>query len=539
MSVLAPTVSAERFEPVGDWHPTRCTPTLTGDPEKFHTVGDKLLATALAVWTIDGEPLDLDPWQIWLLRRLLEVYPPDWPVEHLRGKLRYKQFVVSMGRQNGKSVVGGLLVFFWLTMHYRVPKIGGFASIEEQAGIIYSRVYQAIDANETLRASLRHTKTKGIWHKPDPARGRSGAGLYKTFPAKEDSLQGEPFTAALYDELHLGNMGLWDAIKLGQRSKLAAQIGGFTTAGDDESLLLKRLYDEGDKAIGAAEEVIAAAQACLDTAGTIVADEYDKLTAGAERFGFFVWEGADDELTEANVIAANPAVACGRIPLTEVMADARATWLAGPDENGITGRDRVIRYTLNRFVDGVADAWLSNRLLDQATGPVAPREPDHRCVYSFDRAEDWTAAAIFETRPIDGQLQTRLIASIIDPTPADLVEAARGLHALGAATFAVCSDTLKEVGAELKTLGFETWVLGVTEEAEACARTVAHIAQGRVVIERDPLTRHQSKRAKRASTSTGWRISKKSSESSVDAVRAMIAGIYVADRLPDNDLDLF
>src|SRR5690606_36297462 len=137
------------------------------------------------------------------------------------------------------------------------------------------------------------------------------------------------FTAALYDELHLGDLGLRDAIVIGQRSKRNAMLVEFTTAGDDESLLLLRLYGEAEVA----------------------------LAGGDERFGAFIWEAATEELTEANIIAASPAVACGRIPLDEAMYDAQKSWTAPADEHGVTGRDRVVRYLLNRFVRGASDAW--------------------------------------------------------------------------------------------------------------------------------------------------------------------------------------
>ncbi len=532
MSVLAPSFETHRLDPVGDWHPARCPVTLTGDPDEFHTEGDKLLRWAAKFWTVDGQALDLDEWQVWLLRRLLEVYPPWWPVEHLRGQLRYKEFVVSLARQNGKSVIGALLSAYWLTMHVRAPKIGLFASREEQAGIVYSRCWQAIENSPALRSVLRHTKTKGIHH-------RNGSGLLKTYPAKEASLQGEPFTGSLYDELHLGNMGLWDAIKIGQRAKPAAQLGGITTAGDDESLLLQRLYTEGDAAIEASEAVVAAALAIRD-AGRIIEEEYERLLTGDERFGFFVWEAADDELTEANVIAANPAVACGRIPLVEVMNDSRKTWRAGPDEQGVTGRDRVIRYTLNRFLEGAASAWAPSAIFNRRQVPTPPDLDAGPVVFGIDRTDSWANVAIYATvRYADGLSFTEPVATLVGATNELLIEVCTHLAGLRAATFAMPSDTMKALGTSLKDRGVETWILGTTEMQAATAAAKAAVLHDTWHHDGDPLLRQQSSRAKTRETEDGERISRTLSVGDVDAIRAAIAGYFVAQQTAGMGMQLF
>ena len=38
----------------------------------------------------------------------LKRYPLDWHVERLRGRLRFRQLVISMGQQNGKSLLGAI-----------------------------------------------------------------------------------------------------------------------------------------------------------------------------------------------------------------------------------------------------------------------------------------------------------------------------------------------------------------------------------------------------------------------------------------------
>jgi len=510
VDVIAPPEDRTAYEPVGDWHPQRYTPTLTGT-EDFTTAADGLLALLVVLgWvTVEG-PLQLDEWQVWLLRHALETYPPDWPVEHLRGRLRYKRVVISMGRQNGKSVVGALLAFFFLTRHVRGPKVGGFASIEGQAKIIYDRVKFAIEHCPDLKRQLHATKTRGISH-------RDGTGIYDVFAAKEDSLQGEPFTAAIYDELHLGNLALWDAIELAQRSKPAAMIVGFTTAGNDGSLLLKRLYGEG--------------QAALD--------------GDDERMGFFVWESITETFdtdylpTEADLIAANPAIACGRIPLADAMDDTLRMWRAQADEDGVTGRDRVIRYTMNRFLEGTADAWTPASRFNSRR--VAVRPPVAGApVYSLQRTGESEHAAIVATWTHEGRLYSELVATINDPTPDELKRACLDLAAATpGCVFAMPSATLRPLGLELRQQGHTVWILGVTEMAQAVATARGAIKTGAATHDGAPLTRLQSGWAKTRNSDAGDRLSESSSVGHIDAITATIAGIFVASHHADTGQQLY
>lgn len=519
--LLTPAFSDERGDAIGDWMPARYSPTLTGSEEFFYTAGDQLLSFAVEHWrTVESDRLDLDAWQVWVIRRLLEVYPPWWPVVELRGRLRYKEVVISLARQNGKSVIGALIVLYFLTAHRRGPKVGMFASKEEQARIVYNRVLFAAEHSPAVGAVLRGTKTRGI-HR------RDGRGMAATFPAKEEALQGEPFTGCLYDELHLGNMGLWDAIKIGQRSVPSGLIVGITTAGDDDSLLLKRLYTEGDNALTGVADVIDLARAVVDRAEAVVAEEYDRLTAGVERFGFFVWEAADDELTPENIVRANPAVACGRIPLRDVLADSRKTWKAGPDEHGVTGRDRVIRYTLNRFVEGAADAWIASAAFNARAGIIT--EMAGNVTYGIERTAAWEHATITASASVDGHLYSEVVATIAGASHDVLKRACKELNARSRSTFAMPADTLSDLGKSLREDGLEVWTLGVTEMVQATASVKSAVARDGLTHAGDPIVRYQSARAKVRTSDGGDRISRSLTTGDTDALLAMIAGTFVAE----------
>lgn len=505
MTVIDPGFDAPAGEAVGDWMPTRYTPSLTGD-EDFPTEGNKLLKFAGRHWSIpDTWPALVTLWkfQQWLIRHVLEIYPDDWPVEHLRGQLRFRQVVISMGRQNGKSVLGALFVLYFLVLHVRGPRIIGLASKNDQAKIVYDRVRFGIDKSEALSRELRTTSTRGI-------HLRNGTGVYQTLPAKEESAQGEPASGSLYDELHIGLSALWDALVLAMRARRNGLLIGITTAGDDSSDLLIRLYREGEAAIQGADE----------------------------RFGFFVWEGASDELTVENVIAANPLIAEGGVPLDLAMAEAQKMWndqRRGPD--GLTGRQRCIRYTLNRFITGAADSWASMHAW-QAGGPFDIEHGDVDVVYGVERTDSWEAASITATSKHGATYRTELVAAFNEPTHDVLVEACKLLARGRRCAFAMDSKTLSRLHSALRDAGLEAWRLGDAEMIAAAQNAHGVIARQAVQHPSDPLVRIQMARARRRNLPEGWRISRSLSTGDIDTVIATVVGIYVATVRADHGMQL-
>ena len=129
----------------------------------FATDGDKLIELVKVAWKSPESPdgIELDLWQKWLLRHMLERYPNDHP--QYPGQLRYRQIVVSMGRQNGKSLLGAILGVYGLLLHQQGANVISLASSTDQARIIYSRVLFTIQQNEYLRKRFKKaTEQRGI-----------------------------------------------------------------------------------------------------------------------------------------------------------------------------------------------------------------------------------------------------------------------------------------------------------------------------------------------------------------------------------------
>lgn len=79
-----------------------------------YSEGDRLIKLAEAVFRFEqSDEMRLDEWQKWLVREVLQKYPAG---HELAGELVYKQVVVSMGRQNGKTVLGAVFALYGLIL---------------------------------------------------------------------------------------------------------------------------------------------------------------------------------------------------------------------------------------------------------------------------------------------------------------------------------------------------------------------------------------------------------------------------------------
>lgn len=472
------------------WAPTAHTPPLSDAPVSD---GPRLIALLERHWrTPDGKRVVLDEWQRAGLCHMLERYPADWPVERLRGRLRFRQIVWSMGRQNGKSLIGGALSLYGLLQHTAGPSVVGVATSVEQANVVYDRTKYAVRNDPDLSRVLKATGTRGI------AR-RDGSGQYQVKPALEEGLQSVPITLCIADELHLSKVSMWDSIVNGQRAQLDGLLVGITTAGDESSALLKRLYGQGEKAIA----------------------------GEGERFGFFLWEAPEGCTidNDADIMAANPAIACGRIDIETVRSDIRE--LPEVDQQ---------RYTFNRFVAAV-NAWLPmGKWRDSAKGGV----PDGagNVTFSIARTVNWEYASIVASVKIDGRLHTELVASIVRPDEDYLLAACEALSAWSPC-FAVEASQLGALAKALKLRGFEVWTLTDSDVKAASAGAYAAITTGRVSHAGDELLTRQMPLARRRNVGEGWRLSAADSGADIDAVMATIAGLHVADVRPEVGLQLF
>lgn len=476
----------------GRWVPKTFTKPLRAD---FVSDGPRLRKfVALFCKTEKGEPLVLDEWQAWLVDRVLERYPDDWHVPELRGRLRYQQVVISVGRQNGKSELAQVFGFYGLMMHEAGPEMVSLASNADQANIIYKRVKFTIDNHPALKTRFKTTGTRGITRLDKP-------GTYKVKPAKADALQGIPVSMCLFDEVHLCPSDMWGAMLFGTAARADGLVVGLTTAGDETAELLKTLYEAGRES----------------AAGN-----------GSERFGFFCWEAEEGcELWDKEAwLDANPSIACGRIDL-----DAQQEKVRHLPE------DQIRRFRLNQFTSSVS-TWLPIHLWLASKGE--PLKPQEDVVFAVDRTPHWEHAYISGAVKDGTQVHTGFIRDLRKPTTDWLLEVCEDLYAKHTPrTFVMDNKTLGDLADKLEARGIPVKRLNLGDVTNACTTAYSLISQGLVVHDGDTRLSQQMPFATKRNTGDTWRISRVDSKHFIDAVMAMVFAVWFANNDEDAGVQIF
>lgn len=479
---------------MADWLPTRHTASLS---DEFPSDGPRLRKVVELAWRSPESPqgLSLDDWQAWLLDHVLERYPQDHPDPKKAGRLRYRQVLISVGRQNGKSVLGAILALYGLLMHETGPVVISLASNAEQARIIYQRVMYVVRNNPSLSKRFKKaTETRGI-------ELLNGAGKYEVKASKGAALQGIPVSLTVFDELHIGKPEMWSAVVLGSAQRKDGIVIGITTAGDDNSELLKDLYKKADEAIGGDPDL--------------------------ERFGAFIWEAPEGaQLNDPEALkAANPSLASGRMDIDTAL-----------NEITMLPESEALRYRHNRFVASES-AWIPMSVWFAAKGerPGVHEKP----VFAVDRTPNWEHATITASYKHDGGIYTEVVASFNKPTIERLLNVCVDLNRHSPIAFVMDNYTLGDLAKELKRRGINAKTTSLVDVANACSMSYALIAQGKAQHAGDELLARQNRFAIKKNVGDAWRISRAASSVEIDAVMATVLGIHAANTMEEVGMQVF
>jgi phage terminase large subunit-like protein len=398
---------------------------------------------------------------------------------------------VSLGRQNGKSEIAAALGL-WGLLRKSGALVIGIASSAEQAGIVYRRASQIVARNPALaRKFAALTETRGLRHKD--------GGRWELKAAKSAALQGLPIDLGIVDEVHLLKPALWSDLVNGTGGRHDCIVVGITTAGDDNSELLKHLYALAEKG----------------------------------QIGFAIWEAPearipeDDETLAEYLKAANPAIACGRIDVKNVIQDVRAM---PPGE--------AIRYRLNRFTAS-SSTYLNLADWLQLAGEVTP--PTTGVTFVIDRTPSWSHASIVAAwKTPEGRLQTQVVASIASPDLARLKELCLGLSyrypdSLFASDAYAGGDLIKELAAH----GLRTHRGSLGDATGAASRLFALVKQRRIRHAGDPLLTDQLPRVTTKNVGENYRLTRATKAAEIDTVVATALAIYLAEKDHGNVPQLF
>ena len=464
-------------------YPARWTKPLS---EYFESDADRLLQVVdLAYRDMDNpDGIKLDEWQTWLLRHLLERYPADHSNPDLAGRLRYRSCVVSVPRQSGKSLIGAILGLWGVAM--RNGQSLSLASNTEQAMVIYSRVLQTIMGNPELKEMFKKTtERRGIV-------SADGLSRYDVRPAKESSLQGLRVDTVLADELHIWKKGMWTAVVQGTAASPDGIVIGITTAGDASSETLIDLYKQGERSVNG--------------------------DPALERFGFFCWEAPEgSEIDGDAILASNPAVECGRIPLERVLGD-----LATIPEH------EARRYRLNQFISGVSESWLPMPVFHANAGHGIGDLSGAVLSVSVNAKLDF--GTIAAAKKNGDKIETELVASLVNPSENRLYDLLTTLYKKhGCSAIVIDGNSMPSLQKRLKNASYPLWQLWSKEVAAACSTTFALFQQGKIEHNNDPLLIAQMPRGVARYVGENWYLSRKASLGDIDGVLATILAVYVAN----------
>lgn len=306
MSIDSSTL--ERLKPVDDWAPLMWTPPLSAttlgmDVEDFAA---EYLRLSRGFKT--GEPFQMDDWQRWLVRALLETDD--------NGLLRYRRCIVGLPRKNGKSLLASTIGLWFLVFGGEGQTIFSLAKDRPQAKIVFDEAKAQVLGSKFLSKIIKVTK--------DSLEHRYTSSTWRALASDAGSNQGLAPSIVIVDELHVFTAGRgadsWAALTEGSGDRLESLVIAISTAGASKDSLLGNLVQYGESVIS----------------GDVKDDQ----------FGLFWW-GAheDDDIFDEKVWKrANPNLACGNMSIDDFRASL-SQGIASPN-----GPAAFMRYRLNIWV---------------------------------------------------------------------------------------------------------------------------------------------------------------------------------------------
>jgi len=271
-----------------------------------------------------GKPMVFDPWQRWTIRSMFE--------EDEDCLLRYRQYLLSVPRKNGKTLIASAIVLFHLFYGESGDEIYSAAGDRPQAKITFNAVRDQIRANPLLRAVLVVRR--------DHIENKITGAIYRALSADASRNQGLAPSLVICDEVHAwGVRGeeLYAALTEGSGDREESLVISISTASASEEDIFGRLKARGVDVIeGNSDE---------------------------KQFGIAMWGATpEDDIFDEDVwIRANPNLQCGRMSISDMRSS-----LAGGESLGLAA---FMRYRLNITVrvDGKVSyitphAWASAKL---------------------------------------------------------------------------------------------------------------------------------------------------------------------------------
>lgn len=267
--------------------------------------------------------VELYPWQKWLLIHALELNED--------GSYRFRRVIVLVARQNGKSMLAGVLAAWWLFVDSdrhpdRIPpfkfRILGTAQNLDTARDVWVTVRQWCDPSAdpeedmTVRPALQRA-VKKVYDVNGKEEIVLKSGIkYLIRAASRKSGRGKSSPRVLMDELREQlDWSAWDSISQTTKAMYSPQLWGFSNAGDARSIVLNH---QRSVALPLIED--------WDTYVDAGVKSVEEFANGRDMtLGWFEWSAPDNcALDDIDaILQSNPSIGHGEITLESVLADAK------------------------------------------------------------------------------------------------------------------------------------------------------------------------------------------------------------------------
>lgn len=441
----------------------------------------------------------LDRWQRRAINRALVVGAD--------GRLLHRHYLISAGRQSGKTAVVRALIGWALTTIVGPDwqTLLGLAYDRGQARIPYKAVLADLRPLRDPRLSL--TMYLGIrsdvhgWHREYDVASREAPNAIRSLSVD----------LAVFDEIRTQrNYDVWAALEPTTRARLEALILAISSAGDDRSVLLHDWWERGLRIIAGDEP--------------------------ADGFGMTWYAAADEDAATPDpattagrraILAANPAVAEGRVPFGPVAASFRSLTASKYREE-----------TLNLWSEGV-DELLPPGLWRQRIA-AQPDASIGQITLGVDVAPSWRRATIavgVETADgawigIAGEIDAvRAGAGAVRPDELqDRVLSLARAWRPNRVAYSGAAAAAEHIRAAVETARVQAVPLTGRQVRAASDLWRSELIAGRLTHEDDPLMGQQVRTARPNHPLDGgdWYLSVVESTGDIDAVRAGAWAAYAA-----------
>lgn len=371
------------------------TPRLFTPPLRDLTP-ETSLGFSVIEFATDILKVDLFPWQRWLLIHALEL--------RAEGGFRFRNVVVLVARQNGKSTLSQVLAL-WFMYVYGYDLVLGTAQDLDTAEEVWQGAVDLVTEmdveDEPVRPELFELYQRTVMVNGKKSLELKTGSRYKAKAASRRSGRGLSGDLVLLDELREHqNWDAWGAITKTTMARDEAQVWALSNAGDSLSVVLAYLRQMAHAAIGDPDGI------CDDEAPVIDADGAEglELDEDDDSLGIFEWSAPPgcDIWDRDGWAQANPSL--GHKISERTVASAAKT-----DPEAIFRTE-----VLCQWVDDLQPSALDLERWAALADPKAERgsSPVFGVAVAPDRS--WSAIAVAWRRP-DGKAQVMLT---VDPAGA-------------------------------------------------------------------------------------------------------------------------